>query len=155
MEPLQVDPEDHAQLTAVLSLIRRSFAYMDGRIDPPSSQHRLTLGAVQDWARAGQLWTIGAPAVACAVFQEKGDALYIGKLAVDAGQRGRGLARALLGRAATQAHLRGLSALELNTRIELSENHAAFARMGFEITARLAHSGYDRPTYVVMRRKIV
>lgn len=154
MVPEQLGPDDTVQLKAVLALIRRSFAYMDGRIDPPSSQHQLTLDVVQDWARAGQLWAIGAPAVACAVFQVNDDALYIGKLAVDTGQRGRGLARLLLEEAAVQARLLGLPALELHTRIELTENQAAFARMGFAITDRLAHEGYDRPTYVVMRHDI-
>lgn len=45
-EPRRPGPDDPC-LAEVLALIRCSFAYMDGRIDPPSSMHRLTLSALQ------------------------------------------------------------------------------------------------------------
>ena len=35
--------------------------------------------------------------------------------------------------------------LELETRIELTENHAAFAALGYVKTGKTAPSGYDRP----------
>ena len=44
--------------------------------------------------------------------------------------------------------------LELSTRIELVENHATFARMGFAKTAETAHEGFDRPTSIVMRAPV-
>ncbi|MEL6795078.1 MAG: GNAT family N-acetyltransferase, partial [Pseudomonadota bacterium] len=65
--------------------------------------------------------------------------------------RGMGLARRLMESAAREARRLGLAALELRTRIELTENHSAFAALGFERTAETAHPGYDRPTSVTMR----
>jgi hypothetical protein len=48
----------------------------------------------------------------------------------------------------------GRPVLELGTRVELTENHATFARLGFREVARTAHPGYDRPTSVTMERPV-
>lgn len=52
------------------------------------------------------------------------------------------------------ARRRGKYAIELQTRIELAANHAAFARLGFREIARTAHEGYDRPTSITMRKAL-
>ncbi len=138
----------------MLALIRESFAFMDGRIDPPSSMHRLTEEAIAAQAEAGEVWLIGTPPVACMFLTPRADALYLGKLAVAATHRRRGFARLLVEHAVARARALGLPALELETRIELAENHAAFAAMGFVRTGETAHPGYDRPTSVTMRRAV-
>lgn len=138
----------------MLALIRESFAYMEGRIDPPSSMHQLTEDSIAAQCQTGEVWVIGHPPAACIFLTPRDDALYLGKLAVDAGHRGRGLARDLIAVAENRARALGLPALELQTRVELVENHAAFARMGFSITGRTAHPGFDRPTSITMRRVI-
>ena len=48
----------------------------------------------------------------------------------------------------------GLTTLELQSRIELLENHAAFTAMGFVKTAETAHPGYDRPTTFTFRKAL-
>lgn len=136
---------------AVLHLIQTEFAYMEGRIDPPSSMHRLQAG---DLAAADQVWVIGAPVVACVVLTVKGDALYIGKLAVAAQARGKGHARALIDVAEGVARVRGLAVLELETRVELVENQAVFLAMGFQEVGRKAHAGFARPTSITYRRAV-
>ncbi|TIV92899.1 MAG: GNAT family N-acetyltransferase, partial [Mesorhizobium sp.] len=50
------------------------------------------------------------------------------------------------------ARARGKDAIELQSRIELTANHAAFARLGFRETGRTAHAGYDRSTSITMRK---
>lgn len=144
-------PDDMA---AVLRLTRAEFAYMDGVINPPSSMHRLTVEDIARHASDDEVWAIGAPPVACAVFTVKGDALYIGKLAVDGAHRGQGHARALLDLAQVRAAARGLHWLELQTRVELTANHATFRRLGFHETGRTAHPGHDRPTSITFRRAV-
>ena len=146
-----VEPYDWPEL---LKLIQIEFAYMDGRIDPPSSMHRLTAEDIARQARTEEVWTIGAPPIACVFLTCKGDALYIGKLAVSASQRGKGLAKKLVDLAANRAKDRGLSILELQVRVELTENHTAFAKMGFVEAGRTAHEGYDRPTSITMRKHL-
>ncbi len=141
-------------LVEILALIREGFAYMEGRIDPPSSMHSLTLEALQDHRRIGEIWSLGPPLSACVFLTPKPDALYIGKLCVAAQARGRGLARHLIGLAENRARTLRLPGLELQTRVELTGNQATFAALGFTETARTAHPGYDRPTSITLRRPV-
>ena len=135
---------------AALALIRRAFAEMEGRINPPSSLHHFTARDLQ----AGEFWCIGVPPVACVLLTRKPGALYLGKLAVEPGRTRQGLARALIQTAETRARAFGLPALELQTRIELTANHAIFHALGFQEIARTAHAGFDRPTAVTYRKDL-
>jgi ribosomal protein S18 acetylase RimI-like enzyme len=143
---------DPALRPAILALLRAEFAYMTDRIDPPSSLAALTPAALAIHLRGGEIWTIGQPPVACMFLTPRPDALYIGKLAVASSHRGRGLARSLISRAESRARDRYLPALELQTRVELVENHADFRALGFHETGRTAHPGYARPTAIIFRR---
>jgi ribosomal protein S18 acetylase RimI-like enzyme len=134
----------------VLALIRGSFAYMDGRIDPPSSMHRLTLADMSEHCVTGEVWTYANPVAGCVFLTERPGRLYVGKLA--AALRGCGIARGLMGLAEQRARVRWLSALELEVRIELVENHAVFERFGFSVAGEGSHAGYDRPTFLTMRK---
>ena len=145
---------DPCDWSAILRLIHRAFAYMDGVIDPPSSLHRLTPEAIAAQARSGEVWVIGDPPVACVFLTPNPAALHVGKLAVDPAQQGRGHGRSLLDLAATRARALGLPALELQTRVELLDNHAIFTRLGFTCVAATAHEGYDRPTSLTFRRPL-
>lgn len=148
---MQLAPGD-ARLAQVLDLIRDSFAYMDGRIDPPSSMHRLSLEALSAQAAEAEVWALGDPVSACVVLTVKDGWLYLGKLAVSADRRGQGLARRMVDLAETRVQALGLAGLELQVRVELVENQAAFARLGFAEVGRTAHAGYDRATSITMRR---
>ncbi len=142
------------QLTAALTLMRESFAFMDCRIDPPSSIHHLTLHKLQQQALEGEIWALGTPLSACLVLTPRGESLYLGKLAVDQRIRGTGCTRQLVDHAATRAAALQCSCLELEVRVELVENQAAFARMGFVEIARTSHPGFTYPTSVTMRRPV-
>ena len=144
--------QDPAAFAAVLALIRAEFAGMEGRIDPPSSMHALTVDSLAAQAATAEIWAIGQPPVACVVLTPKPGALYLGKLAVAASHRRHGHARALIALAETRARALGLPALELQTRVELAENHATFRALGFAETGRSAHPGYSRPTTITFRR---
>jgi len=151
MTPTRHHPDD-PDLGYVLSLIRTSFAYMDGRIDPPSSMHRLDLRSLSDLCVRGEVWSLGTPPAACIILTPNPDALYLGKLAVRDSDRGKGHAARLLALAAHRALALGLSALELQSRVELTEVHAYFKRHGFQVTGSTAHDGYDRPTSLTFRK---
>lgn len=139
---------------SLLALIQAAFAYMDGVIDPPSSMHRLTAADIAAQAGATEIWAIGQPALACMFLTPRGDQLYLGKLAVAEGQRGKGLARSLIGTAMVRAKALGLQGVELQTRIELTANHATFRALGFTETGRSAHPGFDHPTTLTFRRAL-
>jgi ribosomal protein S18 acetylase RimI-like enzyme len=149
---------DPALWPPMLALLWQAFAFMEGRIDPPSSLRDLSPEVLSAQARAGEIWIIdGADGgiAACIVLTPKPEALYLGKLAVAAAYRGQGLARRLIDLAATRAREMGLPVLELQTRVELVENQAAFRAMGFVEVGRTAHPGYDRPTSITYRRAVV
>ncbi len=139
---------------AILRLIQTEFAYMATRIDPPSSMQRLTEADIAAKAESGEAWLVGTPPVACMFLTVQADSLYLGKLAVSTSQRGKGLARALVGVAQIRAKVLGLAAVELETRVELVENHAAFRAMGFIETGRSAHPGYAQPTSITFRKAV-
>lgn len=151
--PRRAHPEG-GQAKAILGLIRRCFASMEGRIDPPSSMHRLTEEAIDRQAREGEVWIIGTPPVACVFLTLRADCLYLGKLAVDAPWRGRGLAARLVEHAADRARALHRGTVDIQVRVELVENQMAFAKMGFVKTGETAHEGYARPTSVTMRRVV-
>ena len=144
---------DPALWPPILTLLHQAFAYMEGRIDPPSSLRDLTPEALTRQAEVGEIWVLGAP-VACVFLTPKPGALYVGKLAVAEGHRGQGLARRLIDLAEERARERGLPDVELQTRVELVENQAAFRAMGFFEVGRTAHKGYDRPPAITYRRAV-
>lgn len=150
--PHRMQPEDDP--LPVLALIRAAFTDMEGRIDPPSSLHRLGPDDIRAQARDAEIWLIGAAPLACMFLTPKPDALYIGKLATAEAQRGQGLARRLMDQAAIRARTLRLPALELQTRVELTENHAAFRAMGFLQVAETRHPGFERTTSLTFRRPL-
>lgn len=147
---------DFSDWQRVLQLILDAFAYMGPRINPPSSALKLTPQSVQAHAESGTLLLAyrATDLVGCLFLHRKNDALYIGKLAVSPTLQRAGIGRKLLEAARSEARSRGIGMLELETRIELTENHAAFARMGFSKTAENSHEGFDRPTSIVMRARV-
>lgn len=158
---------EDVDLAEVLQLIQTAFAYMDERIDPPSSMHRLSIRALADQCNTGEIWSMHAPRtraahqqtpspgnqiVACMALKEKADALYMGKLSVASTHRNQGLGTRMIQLAEQRANSLGKAYLELETRIELLENHAYFEKRGFIKTGEGKHDGYQHPTYLVMRK---
>ncbi len=136
--------------------LTRNFAFMTGRIDPPSSLNRLTATGLANKAAEETLILCmkGERIVGCGFAKLVGDGLYLGKLAVDPAHRRRGVLRQMLAQADRFARSEGLSHLELETRIELVENHDTFARLGFREVDRTAHPGFNRPTSLAMQRMV-
>ncbi|WP_254695719.1 N-acetyltransferase [Leisingera sp. NJS204] len=134
------------------ALTRRSFAYIDGRIDQPSSMHRLTVDLRKDLYLVGsKIRAARSLHAACIFLISKTDRLYLGKLAADPARHGSGRARQIEDLAAKRVRDPGLPALELLTRVELVENHRSFDRLGFFKTAEGAYPGCSRVTGITMR----
>jgi GNAT superfamily N-acetyltransferase len=153
IEPL---PPGFDHWRELLDLILDAFAYMDGRIDPPSSAHRLTPESLKDKCAAETVFLArdGDRLVGCVFLDDRGDHIYVGKLAVAPSLQGSGIGRRLMATAEGEARQRGKRFMELQTRVELTGNHAAFARLGFREVGRTAHAGYSRPTSITMRKDL-
>ncbi|MEF0942746.1 GNAT family N-acetyltransferase [Rhizobium sp. BR 362] len=138
----------------LLELILASFAYMLGKIDPPSSALSLTPRLLRE--KAGNEIAYVAfdndQLAGCIFCRPEPHGLYIGKLAILPAAQGMGIGRHLLRLAETTARELGLAELRLETRIELIGNHAIFANWGFRKTAENRHPGFDRTTSIEMRK---
>ena len=129
---------------------------MNGRIDPPSSLN--TMGALDlaDKAKMEKLIiaTHRGELIGCGFVSLRETAIYLGKLAVDPCFRRRGVLRAMMDLADRIAYQNDKQLMELQTRIELRENHETFQALGFESIGTTQHDGYDRPTSLIMQRRV-
>lgn len=149
-------PADFVDWEGLLALLREAFAFMDGRIDPPSSLHGFDAEKLAAKAEAEELVLafVDGTLAGCLFAAPRGDALYLGKIAVRPGLQGRGIARRMLALAEAGARARGLGALVLQTRVELTENHRAFTALGFEKVGETCHPGFTRTTSVTFRKSL-
>ncbi len=149
-------PDDFDDWEDLHTLLHVAFASMDGRIDPPSSLHGMDAAALRDKAGEEALFLAhdNANLIGCLFAAVGNDRLYIGKIAIDPFHQAKGIARRLMMQAEDLARAKGLTHLELQTRIELTENHQAFAALGFEKTSETAHPGYGRMTSITMRKSV-
>ena len=156
--PLTVDhaPAHFCDWQGLLALLHAAFAYQEPRIDPPSSLHRLDEHSIARKARDERLFLAfdGDELVGCAFAKGQPHALYIGKVAVRPGRQGQGIGRRLLQVIEQHARHSGYPLLELETRVELTENHETFGAWGFVKTAEHAHAGYTRPTSITMQKAL-
>jgi GNAT superfamily N-acetyltransferase len=153
---ISVSPAGFSDWPQLLGLLRESFAYMDSRIDPPSSLARMGVDELKAKA-AGEtliIATEGPNLIGCAFADLRDECVYVGKVAVAQSARGKGVARAMFAAAEVLARRHGRKFLELQTRIELVENHDAFGALGFEKVAETAHPNYNRPTSITMRKRV-
>ncbi len=136
----------------VHKLLMKAFAYMEGRIDPPSSLLQLRPVDLKKMADDGGclLAMQDGKLVGCLFVADHEDCLYISKLAVAASRQRQGIGRALIQAAGRVALSLGKPVMRLQSRVELTESHEAFVRMGFAESGRTAHPGYDHPTSITM-----
>lgn len=141
---------------AMLDLIRRAFAYMDDVIDPPSSAHQLTPATLADKARVEAVYiaAVDGRMAGCMCLADRGDHLYLGKLAIEPSAQGLGIGRHLLDAADRHARQLGRREIELQVRIELSRNQAFFMSNGYRETERTSHAGYSRITSITFRKPV-
>ncbi|KSV82338.1 MULTISPECIES: GNAT family N-acetyltransferase [Sinorhizobium/Ensifer group] len=140
----------------LLALILGAFSYMDERIDPPSSAHALNIELLRQKIADEIAFGVrdGERLVGCIFCKPEDDCLYIGKLAVAPETQGKGIGRLLLAEAEATARALKLPALRLLTRIELIDNHRAFAAWGFVQSGTMCHPGFTRPTAIEMRKTL-
>ncbi|WP_168193114.1 GNAT family N-acetyltransferase [Rhodophyticola sp. CCM32] len=152
---VQTNP-DLSDWAALELLLRQAYAPMEGRIDPPSFLTGMTRDDIARKAAEEDLFLIREQTrpVACGFGHQDGTFYEIGKLAVAATHRRRGLARHMMDAATTRARTLGLAGLQLYARIELVENHATYRALGFQQVAEFSHPGFTHPTALIFRRAL-
>lgn len=149
-------PSGFRQWAELWELLLAAFDYQRARIDPPSSLYRLDADALAQKAQGETLFLAveSGQLVGCAFAKVKPGCVYVGKVAVKPGRQGQGIGRRLMRAVEHFALQTGMPVLELETRIELVENHQTFAAFGFVRTAEHAHEGYARTTYITMQKPL-
>lgn len=151
-----VNPSPSPTGDAVLRLLLQAFSHMEGRIDPPSSLTRLNAERVESKIAEEDLIIAqhGPTLVGCLFANQEGDRYELGKIAVAHHYRQQGIARTMVEAAAHRAGELGLPTLSLQSRVELTENHAAFNAMGFRQDGTYTHPGFSAPTSLVFTRAL-
>ena len=155
IEILQAPP-GFKQWARLWELLLAAFDYQRARIDPPSSLYRLDAESLAQKAQEETLFLAveAGEMIGCAFAKVKPECVYVGKVAVMPGRQGQGIGRRLMQAVERFAEATGKPVLELETRIELVENHKTFSAFGFVRTAEHAHAGYTRTTYITMHKPL-
>jgi GNAT superfamily N-acetyltransferase len=156
MIKVAVMDEGFAEWGSLLKLLFDAFAYMETRIDPPSSLHLLNEETIIQKAAEETLLLgrKGDRLVGCCFLRDMGEKMYLGKLAVDPSVQLSGIGLALVNAAIDFCRAEGKRRIELQSRVELTEVHEFFRRRGFRQTGTTAHEGYDRPTSITMQLEL-
>jgi ribosomal protein S18 acetylase RimI-like enzyme len=146
--------KDFRKWDLVLELLRAAFAYQECRINPPSSVNLLDAKSLAEKSSQEHLFlaTSASELAGCVFARDRPPLLHVSKLAVWPQMQGRGIGRRLMSAIEDFARESGRTVLELETRIELTENHRTFEALGYRKVAEHAHDGFDRPTYIRMQR---
>jgi GNAT superfamily N-acetyltransferase len=155
--PLSIEElnESFHRWDRLLNLLYVAFKSQKERIDPPSSVYDLDENQLRSKALEDRVFLAAErdSLVGCVFATDTGNSVYLGKLAVLPEMQGRGIGRLLVERVEEYAKACGRSVLELETRIELVENHRTFEKYGFRKVSESAHAGYDHPTSIAMEKR--
>ncbi|GLK54419.1 ribosomal protein S18 acetylase RimI-like enzyme [Methylopila capsulata] len=143
-------------VATVHALVSGAFGEV-GPVEPPLSALRETVDTLAARLEDEEFLLIAeadGAVVGCAFCAPQDDAVYLGRVAVDASARGRGVCRALVGEAEALAREFARVRLTLKVRASMPQNIDVFRRLGFAITAEARHEGYDRTTYYVLEKPL-
>ena len=143
-----------ADAEALAAVIRAAFEEYRGRLDPPSGALAETAATVREKMRTAQAVVALASQVpvGCAFLRPEEGRLYLFRLAVLPGHRGRGLGRALLAHAEERARALGLPRVRLGVRAALARQIAYYEDLGYRRVGDGTHPGYAGPTYLLLER---
>jgi GNAT superfamily N-acetyltransferase len=156
IDPLQLRLARQDEAAAILAVVHRAFAQYDRALVPQSGAARETVETVTArLARENCVMALREERlVGCLFYEHLGDHLYFGRLAVLPEERGRGVARRLVGEVEAVALAAGIATVALDVRIALPGNAALFAALGYREVSRHAHPGFADPTSIRMEKQV-
>jgi GNAT superfamily N-acetyltransferase len=153
IRPIQ-RPMQAADIATLAAIIHDAYVEYEGRLTPPSGAHHETaesLAAKVAQGGGAMAWD-GATAVGSVLFEARGQAMYLGRLAVPPAQRRRGIGVRLVSYVEEEALARGLNEITLGVRLQLPENTAFYTKLGYHVVSYGAHPGFLEPTYMTMAK---
>jgi GNAT superfamily N-acetyltransferase len=145
-------PPDWTELHALLVA---AFKVMEGKIDPPSSLAAMTADSLR--VKAGEEFVVLAERdklVGCGFGIARDESFYLSKIGVAPSMQGQGVLRRMLPLFESEARRLGCGALTLQSRVEMTETHAAFEALGFRKVSGSSHPGFDRTTSLHFRKAV-
>ena len=138
------------------ALIRAAFAAQGAATTPPSSALKESAEIVErklsEGGGAGAF--SGDELIGLILWAPDGDALCLGRLAVEPKRRGEGLGARLMALGETEALRRRFVKTRLRVRLELPLNRRFFARLGYEQVSAGAHAGHAHPTFAILEKRV-
>ena len=151
-------PYDPARddLSEIVALVHRAFEQYRGKLEPESGALSESVESLRKRLEKNRLFLAEDDGrISGAVFAtQKGDAVYLDRLAVDPEVRSRGIARRLMEAVEVHARETGASRITLGVRLALPQNIDYFQRCGFVETGRQTHAGFDAPTSMDMEKPL-
>lgn len=148
---------DFDQWQQLLELLLSAFSFQNSRINPPSSLQNLNAKSLEQKAKSEVLFLAWSDdnLVGCIFAKTIADnTLYVGKHAVLPTYQGQGIGSALMKAIELYAKEQAKGCLELQVRVELTENQATFSSLGFIETQRTSHPGFETITSVTMQKML-
>jgi ribosomal protein S18 acetylase RimI-like enzyme len=140
---------------AVHDLTQRAFA-PHARLDPPSGAGLESLESVAEElaVHGGALASTDGRPAGCLRLRDLDGHLHVRRVAVAPDRQGLGIGRALMRWAEAEAARRGADGVSVGVRLALPGNLEFYRRLGYREVERHRHPGYDRPTWVLLHKRV-
>ncbi len=156
MNTMNLRQATDADAPTIVSLIHSAFEEYRTLLVPPSGVYNESVESVREKIKTGG-WVIAESneqAVGCVWYENRGDYVYLGRLAVLPEYRQQGIASALIQYVEAKAIELGIPRVQLGVRLKLTVQRAAYERRGYHIIEYKTHDGFTEPTWVMMEKII-
>jgi predicted N-acetyltransferase YhbS len=153
---IQIRPVQPAEINTLLAVIHAAYVEYEGRLTPPSGAHKESVESLAAKLENGEgalAWQ-DESAVGSVLFEARGEAIYLGRLAVPPLYRRRGIGALLVHYVEQQALMRGHSQITLGVRLQLPENTAFYTKLGYHVVSYGSHPGFTEHTYMTMVKQL-
>jgi GNAT superfamily N-acetyltransferase len=154
--PILVRPALRDDCVTLAAIVHAAYREYEGKLTPPSGAHRETVEslAAKIESGGGAIAWQGDVGVGSVLFEPRGDAMYLGRLAVPPAYRRRGIGAMLVNFVEEHARANGFRRITLGVRLQLPENTAFYTKLGYHIAGYGCHPGFTEPTYMTMVKEL-
>lgn len=139
-------------LPTLLAVIQAAYAEYNGKLDPPSGARNESVAQLAQKLSEGHALKamLDGQIVGCVFYENRGDRVYFGRLAVLPTHRRQGIARRLVEGVEQYASAHQIPQVTMGVRLALPGHIAYYQRLGYQITEYRCHPGYSHYTSVDM-----
>jgi predicted N-acetyltransferase YhbS len=149
---VDLQPVTTDDLPALLAVIQTAYAEYDGKLDPPSGARNESVTKLAQKLNEGHALKalLDDQIVGCVFYENRGDRVYFGRLAVLPAYRRQGIARQLVEGVEQYAADQQIAQVTMGVRLALPGHIDYYTRLGYQISQYRCHPGYTHYTSVDM-----